>query len=173
MAIRGPAFQICAMKSMLPAFALAGLLLLSGCAPEEPKPAPVPEKSKAELQRVEFFGDAVAADPAVTWKPSGLGIKLLAPGEGLAPQPSDTIKVNYRGLLKDGTVFSETAPGKPIEFKLGDMIPGMTTGIAALKPGGRAILYVPPSLGYGSSRSGKIPPVSGLIFEVELLAVTP
>jgi FKBP-type peptidyl-prolyl cis-trans isomerase len=133
----------------------------------------VPEKSPAELQRVEFFGAEVAADPAVTWKPSGLGIKILAPGDGLVPQLSDNIRINYSGRLLVGTVFNETAPGKPLEAKLNDMIPGMKTGIAALKPGGRAILYVPPSLGYGSSRVGKIPPVSGLIFEVELLAVTP
>jgi len=53
------------------------------------------------------------------------------------------------------------------------MMPGMTAGIAALKPGGRAVLYIPPSLGYGSLRVGKIPPVSGLIFDVELLAVKP
>jgi FKBP-type peptidyl-prolyl cis-trans isomerase len=43
----------------------------------------------------------------------------------------------------------------------------------ALKPGGRAIFFIPPSLGYGGMRSGTIPPVSGLIFEVELLAVNP
>jgi FKBP-type peptidyl-prolyl cis-trans isomerase len=161
------------MKPMLPLLALAGLLGLAACAPSEPPAPPVPEKSRAELQRVEFFGAEVAADPAVTWRPSGLGVKILVPGEGLTPQLSDRVRVNYSGRLKDGTVFNESAPDKPLEFKLGEMISGMTAGIAALKPGGRAILYVPPSLGYGSARVGKIPPVSGLIFEVELLAVVP
>lgn len=161
------------MKRLFPVLALAGLLVVAGCAPAEP-PAPVgSEKSRAELQRVDFFGAEAAADPAVTWRPSGLGVKIIAPGEGLTPQPADRIRVNYSGRLKDGTVFNATAPGKPVEFKLGEMIPGMTTGIAALKPGGRAELYIPPSLGYGSSRVGKIPPVSGLIFEVELIAVSP
>lgn len=159
------------MKPLLPALALAILFAASGCAPEE-KPAPaVPQKSRAELQRAEFFGDAVAADAAVTWKPNGLGVKILAPGDGLSPQFSDRVVVRYIGRLKDGTIFDQTPADKPADFMLGQLIPGMKEGIALLKPGGHAILYVPPSLGYGSMRAGKIPPVSGLIFDLELLAV--
>ncbi len=161
------------MKPLLSVFICAVVLLLAGCAPQEaPKPV-VQEKSRAELQRAEFFGAEVAADAAVTWRPNGLGVKIIAPGDGLSPQPSDRVAITYSGRLKDGTVFNETAPGKPLESKLGEMIPGMSAGIAALKPGGRAILYIPPSLGYGSMRVGKIPPVSGLIFEIELVSVTP
>ena len=156
---------------MLPV--MAGLLLLGGCGPAEPAAPPVPEKSRTELLRREFFGTEVAADPAVTWRPNGLGVKLIAPGDGLAPQLSDRVTVRYSGRLKDGTVFNASPADKPAEFKLGEMIPGMTAGIAALKPGGHAVLYIPPSLGYGSLRVGKIPPVSGLIFDVELLAVKP
>lgn len=161
------------MKQWYTLTAAAGLLLLAGCAPAEPPAPPVPEKSRAELQRTEFFGAEVAADAAVTWKPSGLGVKLIAPGEGIAPQLSDRVVVRYTGRLKDGTVFNASPADKPAEFKLGEMIPGMTAGIATLKPGGHAVLYIPPSLGYGSLRVGKIPPVSGLIFEVELVAVKP
>jgi len=42
-----------------------------------------------------------------------------------------------------------------------------------MKTGGRAILYIPPSLGYGSMSAGNIPPVSGLTFDIELLEILP
>jgi FKBP-type peptidyl-prolyl cis-trans isomerase len=45
--------------------------------------------------------------------------------------------------------------------------------MSALKPGGRAELFIPPSLGYGNSAGAGIPSGAGLIFEVELLAVNP
>ena len=159
------------MRNFFPGWMLAGVLLAAGCGPAEP-PAPVgAQPSRAELQRVEFFGAEVAADPAVAWRPSGLGVKIIAPGDGLSPQLSDRVRLRYTGRLKDGTVFDRSPGDAPVEYALGQMIPGMVTGISALKPGGRAILYVPPSLGYGGLKVGKIPPVSALVFDVELVAV--
>jgi FKBP-type peptidyl-prolyl cis-trans isomerase len=40
-----------------------------------------------------------------------------------------------------------------------------------IKPGGRIILYLPPSLGYGPYGAGSIPGNAGLIFEVTLVSV--
>jgi FKBP-type peptidyl-prolyl cis-trans isomerase len=155
---------------------LAVLLLLSslGCAPKEPPPPPIPVKSDLQLKREKFFGLEAAADPAVDWRSTGLGIKILAPGEGTAPVFSDKVRVHYTGRLADGTVFDDTrAKGKPAEFALSRLVRGLADGIGYLKPGGRAIFYIPPSLGYGSMSAGNIPPVSGLTFDVELIAILP
>ncbi|MES1168785.1 MAG: FKBP-type peptidyl-prolyl cis-trans isomerase, partial [Oleiharenicola lentus] len=38
---------------------------------------------------------------------------------------------------------------------------------------GRAVFYIPPSLGYGNMQVGNVPPLSGLTFDVELLEVLP
>lgn len=147
---------------------------LAGCGPAEPPPSTVPVRSPAELQREKFFGAGVAADPSVEWRASGLGIKLLAPGEGTAPQMADRVRFHYTGRLKDGMVFDDTREkDQPAVFVVNRMVSGLAAGITTLKPGGRAIFYIPPSLGYGSMRAGNIPPVSGLIFEVELLTVNP
>lgn len=149
-------------------------MLLVGCAPKEPPAPPAPVKSELELKREKFFGAAAATDPAVDWRSSGLGVKLLAPGEGTSPTASDRVRVHYTGTLADGTVFDDTrAKGKPAQFALSQLLRGMTEGLGYLKPGGRAVLYIPPSLGYGSMRAGSIPPVSGLTFDVELLEVLP
>ncbi|MES1168260.1 MAG: hypothetical protein ABUL61_03720, partial [Oleiharenicola lentus] len=71
--------------------ALAALLVFAGCAPKEPPAPAVPEKSRTELMRAGFFGAAVAADPAVTWRPNGLGVKIIAPGEGATPEPGQRV----------------------------------------------------------------------------------
>jgi FKBP-type peptidyl-prolyl cis-trans isomerase len=52
------------------------------------------------------------------------------------------------------------------------VIKGWTEGIQLLKEGGRAELYIPSDLAYGSKGSGSsIGPDEALIFEVELLSV--
>lgn len=150
------------------------LLVLSGCTPAEPPPPPAPVKSELELKREKFFGAAVAADKAVDWRSTGLGVKILVAGEGATPTLSDKVRVHYTGTLADGTVFDDTrARGKPAEFGVSQLVRGLSDGLTYLKPGGRAVFYIPPSLGYGSMRAGNIPPVSGLTFDVELIAILP
>ena len=51
---------------------------------------------------------------------------------------------------------------------MGSVIKGWDEGIALLKEGGKAFLFVPAELGYGAADRGVIPPNSELIFYVEL-----
>lgn len=158
------------LRRLLPLVVLA----LLGCTPAEPPPPPAPAKSELELKREKFFGVAVAADQSVDWRSTGLGIKILAAGEGATPTLSDKVRVHYTGTLADGTVFDDTrARGKPVEFGVSQLVRGLSDGLTYLKPGGRAVFYIPPSLGYGSMRAGNVPPVSGLTFDVELIAILP
>lgn len=153
---------------------MIGLALgLAGCAPKEEPPPVVSEADQAAARRDKFFGES-ARDPAIQWRPSGLGIKIVIPGEGAAPGPTDRIRVHYIGRLKDGKVFDDSYPrGKPSDFVVNRLITGWAAAMPSLKPGGKAVFFIPPSLGYGGMRAGDIPPVSGLIFEVELIAVNP
>ena len=153
--------------------ALVLVLGLAGCGPAEPPPPAVPEVDPVVHEREELFGK-IARDPAITWRNSGLGIKLITPGEGTAPGPADRIRVHYLGRLKDGRVFDDSRKrGQPSDFTVNRLITGWAAAMPVLKPGGKAVFFIPPSLGYGGMRSGDIPPVSGLIFEVELIAVNP
>lgn len=153
---------------------LSVVLLLAGCGPSEPVAPAAPERDEAAFWREEYFG-AQAKAPGIAWRPSGLGIRILAPGEGKAPQLMDHVLVHYVGRLKDGTVFADSHAkgGKPSNFVVNRLIPGWAAAMPSLKPGGRAEFFIPPQLGYGGLQSGRIPPHSGLIFEVELLAVNP
>jgi hypothetical protein len=75
----------------------------------------------------------------------------------------------YKGMLTNGNIFDQST--SPIEFPLGNVILGWQYGIPLIKPGGKIILYLPPSLGYGPYGAGSIPGNAGLIFEVTLVSV--
>ena len=40
--------------------------------------------------------------------PSGLQYEVLRRGYGVRPEPQDTVAINFRGTLADGTVFDTT-----------------------------------------------------------------
>ena len=97
----------------------------------------------------------------------------LRPGTGETAEPGLTVRVQYRGVLLDGTEFVSTYDEHPLTFTLGEheMIPGLEQGIAGMREGGKRQLVVPPELGFGDSERPLVPPNSYLVFEVELLAV--
>ena len=103
-----------------------------------------------------------------------LGIEDVVVGEGAEAVPGSVVSVHYVGTLEDGTQFdSSVDKGTPFEFQIGmrRVIPGWEYGIPGMKEGGKRILTIPSSLGYGPNGSGTIPPNATLIFEVELLEV--
>ena len=104
--------------------------------------------------------------------PSGLQYKVLSEGSGKTPSAADTVTVNYKGTLIDGTEFdSSYKRGQPTTFKVGGVIKGWTQALQMMKEGSKWQLFIPPDLGYGDRAAGPIPPNSTLIFEVELISV--
>ena len=82
--------------------------------------------------------------------------------------------MNYTGKLIDGTVFdSSERQGKPFEFPLNKVIAGWTEGLQKISKGGKIKLYVPPQLAYGDEGRPGIPPGATLIFDIELIDITP
>ncbi len=105
---------------------------------------------------------------------SGLEYKVIAAGDttAAAPAPTDTVTVQYRGRLADGTEFdSSYKRGQPATFPVNAVIKGWQEALVMMKPGARWELFVPPDLGYGSSPRPGIPPGSLLIFDVNLLSI--
>jgi FKBP-type peptidyl-prolyl cis-trans isomerase FkpA len=103
---------------------------------------------------------------------SGIVYRELTAGSGASPVASNTVRVNYRGTLIDGTEFdSSYSRNEPAEFGLGQVIPCWTEGVQMIKVGGKAELVCPADLAYGSNSQPNIPANSTLIFEVELLDI--
>ena len=100
---------------------------------------------------------------------SGLFYRIESPGTGDQPSLCANVSAAYRGTLTNGYEFDASAT--PIAFDLQGVIRGWTVGLPLIKEGGRIMLYVPPSLAYGSQSGGGIPPNSILIFDVHLASV--
>lgn len=108
--------------------------------------------------------------------PSGLKYKISIKGKGIQPKSGDKVEVHYTGKLTNDTVFDSSYPrGQALPFTLGKgmVIKGWDEGIALLQEGGKATFIIPPDLAYGPRAMGKIPANSTLIFDVELVKVTP
>lgn len=122
--------------------------------------------------------DVVTTNPiSVGSETSGDANSLVAQdelvGTGEVAAAGDTVTVNYTGKFQNGTVFDTSVGKSPFVFQLGagQVIAGWDQGLQGMKVGGKRLLIVPPSLGYGSADYGPIPANSTLIFEVELLKV--
>jgi FKBP-type peptidyl-prolyl cis-trans isomerase FkpA len=127
----------------------------------------------AEKAKGAAFLEAAGKEAGAVQTPSGLVYKEMTAGTGPQPAASDTVKVNYRGTLTDGTEFdSSYSRNQPAEFPLRGVIPCWTEGVARMKVGGKARLVCPASIAYGEQ--GHPPAIPGgatLVFEVELLEV--
>jgi FKBP-type peptidyl-prolyl cis-trans isomerase len=121
--------------------------------------------------------------PGVTSKsstvPSKLLYKDLVVGKGKAASDTSTVTVQYVGVLyKDGTKFdSSWDRGQTAQFSLTGVVKGFTYGIGGtsgvppMKAGGRRIIIIPSTLGYGAQANGSIPANAPLVFVVDLKSV--
>ncbi len=107
---------------------------------------------------------------------SQLYYQVLRPGEGAPIEWGDRLRAHYKGYFLDGKVFdSSYRRDEPLEFYLGNTIPGWNEGLEKIKVGGKILLLVPSHLGYGEEglKSGKgkvlVPPHEALAFEIEVL----
>ena len=104
---------------------------------------------------------------------SNMYYQIITTGTGTAsPQLCSNIQISYTGQLTNGNVFDSQ---NNVVFTLGSLIEGWKYGLPLIKKGGKIKLYIPPSLGYGSTdvkdqNTGNIiiPANSILIFEITL-----
>jgi FKBP-type peptidyl-prolyl cis-trans isomerase FklB len=116
-----------------------------------------------------------AKKPNIKVTKSGLQYEVIKQGSGKTPKASSKVKVDYEGRLLNNTVFdSSIARQQPAEFMVSQVISGWTEGLQLMKEGSIYRFYIPAKLAYGEIGSGDvIEPNSTLIFDVELLEVSP
>lgn len=135
------------------------------------------ERMKVAAEKNRKEGETFLADnkkkEGVKTTPSGLQYKVIKDGNGPTPKMADTVKVNYRGTLINGTEFdSSYKREEPATFPVNSVIPGWTEAMQMMKVGSKWHLFVPANLAYGEQGAGpQIGPNSTLIFEVELTAI--
>lgn len=120
-------------------------------------------------------GGSDSGAPAIA-NPASLIVTDSVVGSGAVASAGKKLTVNYTGWY-----YSATAPDhKGSQFEtgtyaftlgIGAVIAGWDQGLVGMQVGGKRSLSIPPSLAYGSSGRGPIPPNAGLLFEVELTKV--
>ncbi len=169
------------MKKLLAIFLAIGVVLaFAGCSEKKSEKAEVPSAPSTEGKTSEPVAPETktaetkpkaSKDGFIVTK-SGLKYKDVKVGTGPAVKVGDTVKVDYKGWLDDGTVFDTSKqPGRePFSFTVGTgtVIKGWDEGLQGMKVGGKRQLVIPPDLGYGSEDLGQIPPNSTLHFDIEL-----
>ena len=115
---------------------------------------------------------------------SGLYYTIKEEGPGEKPLNGDSVTMNYTGTFLDGSKFDSNEDTafqhvQPFKFVLGQgsVIKGWDEGIALLKTGSKARLYIPSPMAYGpQTRPGSnanpkgIPANSILVFDLELVS---
>ena len=97
---------------------------------------------------------------------SGLAYQIIEPGsDKKAVSDQDTVWVDYKGTLIDGTVFDQS---EDINFTLNRVISGWSEGLKLIGEGGKVKLVIPGELAYGERGNRGIEPNSTLVFDVTL-----
>lgn len=103
-------------------------------------------------------------------------IEDVVVGTGAEATGNKILNLNYVVYMYDpagpnnrGTVVN----AGPFSFRLGTngSIPGFERGVLGMREGGQRRLTVPPSLAYGATGSGSIPPNAWIVFDVQLVSV--
>lgn len=159
------------MKKIIVLFSL--ILSFAACKKED-KCTFTESGLNAPVSEITYLSETLAANNiAATQHPSGVFYFISAPGSGSSPSVCSNITVKYTGsIFPSGRVFDQTPAGSPgVSFTLGQLIVGWQKVLPLLKPGGKMTMYVPPTLGYGSSANAAIPAYSYLKFEIELVSI--
>ncbi len=156
------------------------LLLALGCNDAETTdPEGLDEINETVLEEVDPLAapDDVGTAPAdATTTESGLAYKVLSPGTGSTnPKSWDTVKVHYTGWQSsDGERFdSSVERDSPAEFALNGVIKGWTEGLQLMVEGEKTRFWIPGELAYGDTPARPGGPSGQLVFDVELLQITP
>lgn len=105
--------------------------------------------------------------PGVITTATGLQYQVIKPGEGPSPTDGDIALINYKGTLRDGTVFDAN---KQVPMPIAGVVPGFAEGLKLMNRGATYRFWIPPALGYGDqSPDPKLPAGSVLIFDVDMI----
>jgi len=128
--------------------------------------------SKNRKEAKEFL-DANRKKQGIKETASGLQYRVIKEGTGPKPGVDDKVRVHYRGTLISGKEFdSSYKRNQPVEFQVGQVIPGWQEALQLMPVGSTYEIFLPPDLAYGDRGAPPvIEPGSMLIFKVELLGI--
>lgn len=112
---------------------------------------------------------------------SGLYLVTLTAGTGTQVAAGKQISMKYTGKYVskavENTVFdtSDNAPSKSFDYTVGavNLIPGWAEGILLMRQGDHKLLLIPSYLAYGPAGYKQIPMDMPLLFDMQIVTVSP
>lgn len=108
--------------------------------------------------------------------------QVVKAGTGTSsPEVTDSVRVHYRAWFFNGKLMDESFRGDtlntsisvPPKFSMGSTITGWTTALLYMKEGDTWDVYIPYTLGYGTSGVTGVPGYSALKYRINLVGVYP
>ena len=161
-------------KIVLPSFLF--FVIFSGLSCLKSSTTCTPKTPASEAAQMQAYCTANGITPTI--HSSGLFYEVINPGSGATVTISSRIAITYTGKLQSGTIFDQRttpnntqASGPESPWALSQLIEGWQIGIPLIKKGGRILLVVPSSMGYGCAGYGSIPGNAILFFDITLVDV--
>lgn len=98
----------------------------------------------------------------------GFFYNITTQGTGAKPTNCSSVTIDYVAKLTNGNTVDSN---NNVTFGVSQFITGWQEALPLLAAGGSMTLYLPPSLAYGSSGSGSVPPNANMIFSINLKTV--
>ncbi len=111
--------------------------------------------------------------PGVNETDSGLQYLVIEEGAGATPGLEDTVVVQQRIMLVDGTIIDDTyKTPNPAVFSMAEAIEGYREGLQMMELGARYRLFIPSDLAWGKRGAGsRIGSHAALIIDTRLLEI--
>lgn len=119
--------------------------------------------------------------PNVVKSKDGIYVSVIKEGDGAKMDSGKFARVNYTGRVLNGPTFDSNLDStfghvEPFDFHVGQdgLFFGWSWGMEVFKQGGKGIIYVPPSAGFGKNGDGqgRVKGDDIITFDVEILGVS-
>ncbi len=135
-------------------------------------------KEKEVLNEEVYLIEDYLKKNQITVEPVEEGVYLIVfnEGTGIKPVFGDSVELKYTGSFLSGEVFDASSKsGSTLKYLLGDgkRLPAWEKAVASLKEGTRARLVLSSLHAYGKAGLGPVPPDTPVVFDIELLKVSP
>jgi FKBP-type peptidyl-prolyl cis-trans isomerase len=119
------------------------------------------------------YFQALREKEGVSRTASGLHYRITEPGLGAQPKPEDTVVISFAARLPDGKSLPHLSRAR-VTIAVHDLLPGLAEGVQLLHIGGKALVYLPPSLAYSEADwPAELPKHTPIVFFLELHDINP
>ena len=109
--------------------------------------------------------------------PAAFAVTDTVVGTGAEAATGKTVAVSYTGWLYSATAADhkgtqfDASSSFTVTLGANQVISGFEQGVLGMKEGGKRTVYIPSSMGYGSTGYATIPGNAGLVFDITLIKV--